>query len=189
MSWEELRPLLAEAQANPILPPDMAADLEERVAERRQGGTVMKVGDLVTEREAPEGELPWMARVDRIGAAGGLGSLLQVGIPDGQAGMTCLLHWSSKLRPLTDDEALALAAWLVTGDPSAEWEWCDEGARVLAHVDDPDTALWSCPEGEWAVYVPGQEDSIAHGRAPTDRSRRVAASRAFLAHLCGGAHD
>ena len=70
MSWEELRPLLAEAQAKPILPPDMAADLEERVAARRQGGSAMKAGDLITEKTAEDGALPWVGCVLDVEATG-----------------------------------------------------------------------------------------------------------------------
>lgn len=141
----------------------------------------MKAGDLVTDRRSPTG-----APID-------IGSLAVNSCDDAAVWWmgcpvilsTCIVPISEVdryLRPISDDEALRLAAWLLTGDPGAEWD--DEADGDFAIGDE--TTLWSWARGSWLVST-DELERVAEGEAPTDRARRVAAARAFLAHLCGGA--
>lgn len=134
----------------------------------------MNAGGLVTAANAAEATLPWVGVERENNEHDATVMLLGWGME---------FFWSKNIRPLTDDEALALTAWLITGDSGAAWEREEDDASV---VSGNAFTLWSVDDGEWVVYHEMDDDDrrVALGRAPTDRARRVAASRAFLAHLC-----
>lgn len=145
----------------------------------------MKTGDLVTERTAPDGAPPWVGCVRHAEATGSrriiydrLGGPPRFGMMMYDGGSERSVAYCEDIRPLTDDESCAVVAWLLTGDPAAEWDRWDRGWRLAGG----DSALWSRDDGAWRVFVVKRR--AIESTACTDRARRVAACRAFLAHIC-----
>ena len=150
----------------------------------------MKVGDLVTSAWAPEGmpdrilavrHLEGWISGDRHIMLDPLGGSARYGAFTEWEGAERSLEFREDIRPLADAEAIALAAWLLTGDPDARWpgNFLEGNGYTLLLG-----AAW------WQIYRGPIEDGypIVESRTlpleDTTQKRRVAVCRAFLVYLC-----